>query len=296
MTPSSPLRTTVRLTYVPVVVGLAGLVIWFADRGAHLALGLTLATAVALSFAAERLAAYDRTWNQDHDDRGRDALHAIVNETLNLASVAALPLIATTLVVADIWPTSWAFPLQVALAVIVFDAGVTLAHRASHRQRILWSFHAVHHSVPRFYGLNGLMKHPVHQAIEMTAGVAVLVVIGLPRNVAIALAGLTVIQLLLQHSNVDYAVGPLGRWWALNAGHRLHHLSQPGAGDTNFGLYTLVWDRLLRTYTRPEARPTIATADIGVTGRPDYPTAYTAQITQPFRDLARHSSNTTVRT
>lgn len=296
MTPSSPLRTTVRLTYVPVVVGLAGLVIWFADRGAHLALGLTLATAVALSFAAERLAAYDRTWNQDHDDRGRDALHAIVNETLNLASVAALPLIATTLVVADIWPTSWAFPLQVALAVIVFDAGVTLAHRASHRQRILWSFHAVHHSVPRFYGLNGLMKHPVHQAIEMTAGVAVLVVIGLPRNVAIALAGLTVIQLLLQHSNVDYAVGPLGRWWALNAGHRLHHLSQPGAGDTNVGLYTLVWDRLLRTYTRPEARPTIATADIGVTGRPDYPTAYTAQITQPFRDLARHSSNTTVRT
>ena len=277
------------------MVGLAGLVIWFADRGAHLALGLTLAAAVALSFAAERLAAYDRSWNEDHNDRGRDALHAVVNETLNLASVAALPLIASTLVVADIWPTAWAFPLQVAFAVVVFDAGVTLAHWASHRQRILWSFHAVHHSVPRFYGLNGLMKHPVHQAIEMTAGVAVLVAIGLPRNVAIALAGLTVVQLLLQHSNVDYAVGPLGRWWALNAGHRLHHLSEPGAGDTNFGLYTLIWDRLLGTYTPPAARPTITTADIGVTGRPDYPTAYTAQITQPFRDLTRRASTTTDR-
>lgn len=232
---------------------------------------LTLAAAVALSFAAERLAAYDRSWNEDHNDRGRDALHAVVNETLNLASVAALPLIASTLVVADIWPAAWPFPLQVAFAVVVFDAGVTLAHRASHRQRILWSFHAVHHRVPRFYGLNGLMKHPVHHAIEMTAGVAVLVVIGLPRNVAIALAGLTVVQLLLQHSNVDYAVGPLGRWWALNGGHRLHHLSQPGAGDTNFGLYTLIWDRLLGTYTPPEARSSITTADIGVSGRPDYP-------------------------
>ncbi len=289
MTSPAPLQTTVRLIYVPVVVGLAGLVIWLADREAHIALGLTLAATVALSFAAERLAAYDRSWNEDHNDRGRDALHAVVNEILNLASVAALPLIATTLVVADIWPTAWAFPVQVALAVIVFDAGVTLAHWASHRQRILWSFHAVHHSVPRFYGLNGLMKHPVHQAIEMTAGVAVLVAIGLPRDVAIALAGLTVLQLLLQHSNVDYAVGPLGRWWALNAGHRLHHLSEPGAGDTNFGLYTLIWDRLLGTYTPPEARPKITTADIGVTGRPGYPTAYTAQITQPFRDLARSS-------
>lgn len=290
MTSPSPLRRTVRLAYVPVVISLVALVISFADRGAHLALVLTLATAVALSFAAERLAAYDRSWNKDHDDRGRDALHAVVNETLNLAGVAALPLIASTLVVDDIWPAAWAFPLQVALAVIVFDAGVTLAHWASHRQRILWAFHAVHHSVPRFYGLNGLMKHPVHQAIEMTAGVAVLVVIGLPRNVAVALAGLTVVQLLLQHSNVDYTVGPLGRWWALNAGHRLHHLSEPGAGDTNFGLYTLIWDRLLRTYTPPQARPIVTTADIGVAGRPDYPAGYTAQMAQPFRDLARHPS------
>lgn len=274
------------------MVGLAGLVIWFAERGAHLALGLTLAAAVALSFAAERLASYDRSWNQDHNDRRRDALHAVVNETLNLASVAALPLIASTLVVADIWPTAWAFPVQVALAVIVFDAGVTLAHWASHKQRILWSFHAVHHSVPRFYGLNGLMKHPIHQAIEMTAGVAALVVIGLPHDVAIALAGLTVVQLLLQHSNVDYAVGPFGRWWALNAGHRLHHLSEAGAGDTNFGLYTLIWDRLLRTYTPPEARPVVSSADIGVAGRPDYPGRYGAQITQPFRDLTRRAATT----
>ncbi len=285
MVSSPSLGRIVQLLYVPIVIGLAALVIRFAARGAHLPLVVTVGTALALSFAAERAAAYDRSWNTDHDDTARDAIHAFVNEALNVASIASLPLVASTLVIVDMWPTTWAFPLQVALAVVVFDAGITLAHRASHRWRVLWAFHAVHHSVGRFYGLNGLMKHPIHQAIEMTAGVAVLVIVGLPADVAAALAGLTVVQLLLQHSNVDYVVGPLGRWWALNAGHRLHHLRYPGEGDTNFGLFILVWDRMLGTYTPPETRTRVTSDDIGVTGRPDYPAAYLAQLTQPFRDL-----------
>lgn len=286
MNASTAIRRSSSKLYVPAMAGGGALVVWLAGRGAHLALALTVAAAIALSFAAERCAPYDPSWNDDHHDRTRDMIHALVNETLNLASVAALPLVASSLVVADVWPDTWPFPLQVAGAVVVFDAGITLAHWASHRNRWLWSFHAVHHSVTRFYGLNGLMKHPIHQAVEMTAGVAVLVAMGLPQDVAVALAALTVLQLLLQHSNVDYASRRMGNWWALNGGHRLHHLSEPGKGDTNFGLYTLIWDRLLGTYTPARTRPTVTSADIGVTGRPGYPSAYTSQLAQPFRDLA----------
>lgn len=282
----------VRVGYVPTVAVFGALVVWLASRGAHLALILTLVTAIAASFVAERTAPYDPDWNRSHGDRARDIAHSLVNEALSAASVAALPLFASTLAVVEIWPTHWPFPLQVALAVIVFDAGVTLTHWASHRHRTLWSFHAVHHSVTRFYGLNGLMKHPVHQAIEMTAGVAVLVLVGVPQRVAVALAGLTALQLLLQHSNVDYQIGGLGSWWASNAGHRLHHLRYPGQGDTNFGLYTLVWDRALRTHTPSTPRSIITSADLGVTGRPDYPVRYSDQLAQPFRDQARPTSKT----
>ena len=283
-------KRLIRVAYVPIFVSLGAVVIWLGSRGAHLALLLTIVAAIGVSFVAERVAPYDPDWNRDHDDSTRDVAHSLVNEALNAASVAALPLLASMIVVVEIWPTDWAFPLQVGLAVVVFDAGVTLAHWASHRSQTLWSFHAVHHSVTRLYGLNGLMKHPLHQAIEMIAGVAVLVLIGLPQPVAVALAGLTVLQLLLQHSNVDYQIGPIGNWWALNAGHRLHHLRDPGPGDTNFGLYTLIWDRVMRTYTPPEVRPVVATADLGVAGRPDYPAHYGTQLAQPFRDRARHAS------
>lgn len=280
----------VRVAYVPIVVMLGTSVVVLASHGAHLALALAVLAAVGVSFAAERIAPYDVDWNRDHDDRTRDIAHALVNEALNAASVAALPLLASAIVLFDVWPTGWAFPLQVALAVIVFDAGVTIAHWASHRSPTLWSFHAVHHSVTRFYGLNGLMKHPLHQAIEMTAGVAALVLIGLPQSVAVALAGLTVLQLLLQHSNVDYQIGALGNWWALNGGHRQHHLRYPGEGDTNFGLYTLLWDRALRSYRPPADRPIVTSVDMGVAGRPDYPARYGAQLAQPFLDRFQMTS------
>ena len=60
---------------------------------------------------------------------------------------------------------------QLLLALPVADLGITLVHYASHRLPLLWRLHAVHHSVTRMYGFNGLMKHPLHQAAEAVGGV-----------------------------------------------------------------------------------------------------------------------------
>jgi sterol desaturase/sphingolipid hydroxylase (fatty acid hydroxylase superfamily) len=192
------------------------------------------------------------------------------------------------LTVAQWWPTDLPFVIQVLGALLVLDAGITFAHVASHRIGWLWRFHAVHHSVTRFYGLNGLMKHPIHQAIEMTAGVTSLLFIGIPQSVAVAVAGCVAIQLLLQHGNIDYAAGPLARWLAINSGHRLHHLRYAGIGDVNFGLFTLFWDRALRTYRPPTSYVGITSADLGIAGRPDYPATFTSQLVEPFRHPRSH--------
>ena len=89
-------------------------------------------------------------------------------------------------------------------------------------------------------------------------------------------------QLLAQHSNVDYVAGPIGGLLALNQGHRLHHLNLAGDGDVNFGLFTLIWDQLLGTYVDPRTRR-VRDGDLGIVGDPDYPTRYVSQLTQPFR-------------
>lgn len=82
------------------------------------------------------------------------------------------------------WPSSLPFVLQVLIAIVVTDVGVTAVHVASHRVGWLWRFHAVHHSVKRFYGFNGLMKHPLHGALELAAGILPLLILGLPKAIA----------------------------------------------------------------------------------------------------------------
>ena len=278
------LTPLVRYGYAPLMLlGINGAAIALAAAAApKLWLLALLLAAIALSFAAERILPYAASWNTPHDDTGRDIAHSAVNETLILGSVAAIPALAAIVPGGGVWPHHWPFTLQVIAAILLADLGITLVHYASHTIGILWRFHAVHHSVKRFYGLNGLMKHPLHQSIEMTAGVVPLLLIGLPVNVASALALAVAVQLLLQHSNADYRVGPLKHLLALNEGHRFHHLKWAGIGDVNFGLFTLIWDRLLGTYSYDPARQ-FTSDDLGMAAKPHYPSRYLAQLTEPFR-------------
>ncbi|MEV0342574.1 sterol desaturase family protein [Nocardia sp. NPDC050713] len=288
---STIIRPLVRYGYAPLLLlGINGAGIALAASGANKAWLLALlVAAIALSFGAERLLPYQGVWNSSHGDVGRDTAHTFVNETLILSSVAAIPALAALVPGDGIWPTEWPFVVQVLIAILVADFGITLTHYASHKIGLLWRFHAVHHSVTRFYGLNGLMKHPLHQTLEMTAGVTPLLVAGIPVPVAAALSLAVAVQLLLQHSNADYRVGPLEYVLALNEGHRFHHLKWAGIGDVNFGLFTLVWDHLLRTFSYDPARR-FTSADLGMAAKPDYPVGYLAQLAEPF---TRHGACTT---
>ncbi|MGW5569719.1 sterol desaturase family protein [Nocardia thailandica] len=264
------------------LLGINGTGIALAATGASkLWLIALLGLAVAVSFTAERLLPYQAAWNNSHGDTGRDTAHTLVNETLILGSVAAIPVLAAVVPGDGIWPGSWPFVVQVLVAILVADLGITLAHYASHKIGVLWRFHAVHHSVQRFYGLNGLMKHPLHQTIEMTAGVTPLLLAGISVPVAAVLSLAVAVQLLLQHSNADYRVGPFKYVLALNEGHRFHHLKWAGIGDVNFGLFTLIWDHLLGTYSYDPHRR-FSSADLGMAAKPDYPVGYLAQLAEPF--------------
>src|SRR5690606_33404745 len=111
-----------------------------------------LLAAILVSQVAERLLPYQRSWNEPHGDGPSDLLHALVNESLNLVSLAAVPLLAGWLPSPALWPTHWPLWLQLPLAIACADLGITLMHWLSHRNALLWRLHAVHHSAPRLYG------------------------------------------------------------------------------------------------------------------------------------------------
>lgn len=239
------------------------------------------AVALALSFCCESRFAYDLEWNRSRADTARDMAHGLVNEALNALGVCVVPLVTRFAPFPGLWPQHWPWVAQLMLAIVTADIGITLAHYLSHRVPFLWRLHAVHHSVTRMYGFNGLMKHPLHQALEAVAGTAPLLLTGMPVSIAAVLAFAISIQLLLQHSNVDMRPGPLRHVFAWAHAHRFHHMKYGDAGDVNFGLFLTVWDRLLGTYVDGDYR--IGSRDLGIGTRPDYPDAYLRQLLEPFR-------------
>ena len=285
-------KALLRYGFCPLMLlGVNGAGLWLVASGASkwwlLAL---LGGAIGLSFAAERLLPYEEDWNRSHGDSSRDALHALVNEAANFGTLLLLPVFTALLAIGGVWPSGWPFVLQVLFAIIVADAGIALAHYASHRIDLLWRFHAVHHSVKRMYGFNGLMKHPVHQAIETVVGTTPLVLMGLPPAVATALVFCVAVQLLLQHSNVDYRVGRLRYLLAVNEVHRFHHQKDAKLGDVNFGLFTTLVDHLLGTFHYEKRGGRFSSEDLGIGAEPNYPAGYLAQLAEPFRTRSAETS------
>lgn len=128
------------------------------------------------------------------------------------------------------------------------------------------------------------MKHPFHQGVEMFSGVFPLLLLGIPFEVALTLPFLVSLALLGQHSNADIRTGGLRYLFANAEIHRFHHSNGPN-GDVNFGLFTTLYDQIMGTFHfEPDTAPQHS-HEIGVRGRPDYPSAYGVQLIEPFSPI-----------
>jgi len=276
-------RGFARYFYVPtMMVGFNALAIYLVANGyRYVWVGLPILAAIGLSFAMERVLPYEDAWNEPHGDAAKDLAHGIVYEIANLFTLVVFLIISAMLPEWSLWPRELPIVVQFLLAVVFVDCTMTIVHYYSHRVDRLWRLHAVHHGVHRLYGFNGFIRHPLHQALDVVSGTLPLILIGLPVDVVVLLGAAIAIQLIVQHSNVDYALGPFQKILAIGAAHRLHHVNWAGEGDVNFGLFFTVWDRLLSTYQLPGARkPTIG--DIGIQDCPHYPQDYATQLRAPF--------------
>lgn len=281
------LRSAVRFGFFPLIffgVNGLGIALALSDAApARIALGILvlMAAALGLSFAAERIAPWAPEWNRGQGDRLRDVAHFVVNESISLLPLLAIPLFVAAAPQPAVppWPHAWPIAAQVLAALLVFDLAQTLFHRLSHLWRPLWRLHAVHHEVRRMYGLNGILKHPLYQVLASIVSSAPLVALGMPKAFALVLAFTTFTQLLLQHSNVDQRLGPWRRVFATAVVHRFHHLRGP-AGDVNFALFFSFFDHLLGNAFYEER--TLTTDEIGLEDR-SYPADWWAQMMAPFQ-------------
>jgi sterol desaturase/sphingolipid hydroxylase (fatty acid hydroxylase superfamily) len=257
------------------LLGFNGAAVWIVV--AHLSLfwlAPLLLAGMVFATAVERIIPYQPAWNDERGDFGRDLAHAVVNVAIILFLVLVLRPGRV------FWPQALPIWVQLLFAILVLDAGVSIAHYLSHRFDWLWRFHAAHHSMTRMYGFNGLLQHPLHQAFEIILGGGLLIAIGMPHEVGLLLGFAVVIQLLLQHSNADMRIGPFAWLLAVAPVHRRHHRRTFKAPGVNFGLFVNIWDHLLGVADVGESAA-VGPDDLGIED-PDYPKPYLAQVREPW--------------
>lgn len=159
----------------------------------------------------------------------------------------------------------WAGPVAIILAAccsaLVADFFLYWYHRAQHR--LLWRFHAVHHSIRDLNAINSY--HHVSEALFSGVLIALpttLIVVDYGPTVPV-LVFLTSLQAVYLHSPTRLNAGPLRAMLGDNVWHRVHHSLDKAHFDKNFGVLTTFWDRVFGTayFPRSDEWPAVGLVD-----------------------------------
>ena len=291
-----------------VVAGMTALILWVAvadllrqgrletvlsagraELAAPLLIALVVATGICERiWPAERRPALARGHVQDACYL---ALHAVVVIPLmTLLSVGGAALIGEHARWIELRSTGqWPGWLLVPLTIVAMDFANWLAHYADHRLDALWRFHALHHSQEELSVLTSFRAHPLMHTTGFVLATIPVVVLMPARPIAPVLITIYVCIGTLQHANLRWTFGPLGRVIVSPAYHRLHHDRVNQA--VNLGVVLTVWDVLARCANFPARGDAVGRT--GLDGRPvpveqddsagPAPILLAEQLIEPFR-------------
>jgi sterol desaturase/sphingolipid hydroxylase (fatty acid hydroxylase superfamily) len=145
-------------------------------------------------------------------------------------------------------------PWSLGLLFLAVEFAYYWEHRSSHEVRWLWATHVVHHSPRHLYlanadrlGWTGLLSGNLLFFMP-------LVVLGFPPNYV---AGALAVNLLYQfwlHTELIGRLGWFDRIFNSPSNHRVHHATNAGYLDRNYGGVLMIFDRLFGTYAAENDR------------------------------------------
>jgi sterol desaturase/sphingolipid hydroxylase (fatty acid hydroxylase superfamily) len=194
------------------------------------------------------------------------ALHAIVVIPLmTLLSVGAAALIGDHVHWIELrstgdWPGWLLFPVTI----VAMDGANWLAHYADHRFNALWRFHALHHSQEELSVLTSFRAHPLMHTTGFVLATIPVMVLMPTRSIAPVLITIYVCVGTLQHANLRWTLGPVGRVIVSPAYHRRHHAAD--FQTANLGVVLTIWDVMAGIARFPSRRD--AFGRTGLDGRP----------------------------
>src|SRR3954451_3744422 len=137
--------------------------------------------------------------------------------------------------------SNWTFLLVLFLLV---DLGFYVEHRCSHRIKLLWASHSVHHSSEKMQATTAFRLSWTPILSGVFAFYLPIVWIGYDPVWVYGMVSGSLAYQFFVHTELAPRVGWLE--WVINtpSAHRVHHASNPEYIDKNFGGILLIWDHL----------------------------------------------------
>ena len=156
--------------------------------------------------------------------------------------------------------------LSIGITLLFLDLAIYGQHVVSHKWKLLWRLHQVHHTDIEFDATTAVRFHPLEILISMAYKVTCIYIIGANPVAVIAFEIILNAAATFNHGNINLPVkiDKILRWVLITPDvHRIHHSTVRSETDSNYGFSISLWDRLFKTYTA-EPEKTQTTLDIGL--------------------------------
>ncbi|MFC8272877.1 sterol desaturase family protein [Streptomyces sp. NPDC057271] len=127
-------------------------------------------------------------------------------------------------------------------------------HRSHHVVRFLWATHVVHHS-SRYFNFSTAVRSPWFGAFSFPFHIPIILAGVHPAALAFCATVNLVYQFWLHTERIGRLPGPVEYVFNTPSHHRVHHASQGGYLDRNFGGILIVWDRVFGSFAPETVRP-----------------------------------------
>jgi sterol desaturase/sphingolipid hydroxylase (fatty acid hydroxylase superfamily) len=142
---------------------------------------------------------------------------------------------------------------------IAVDLAFYASHRAMHRMNLLWTVHAVHHQSEQ---LNLLVALRIGWFSVYASWIFYLplALLGVSLEMTLVARGASSLYQFWLHTQHVGKLGWLEYVLVTPSHHRVHHATNAGYLDKNYGGIFIVWDRLFGTFAEEREAPVYGTA------------------------------------
>ncbi|MEM9670056.1 MAG: sterol desaturase family protein [Pseudomonadota bacterium] len=179
----------------------------------------------------------------------REFLHSISSVlmfTLVIGGIILMTQAGWTKIYSDPAAFGWVwFIVQIPVALLIQDLYFYWMHRACHLPHIYERAHKTHHLSTNPSAFAAFAFHPIEALLEIAIFVPLVILVPMAVPALITVGAISLLFNVYGHLGYEVmpriiANSPIGYWLNKSAYHNQHHR----AYKYNYGLYTVIWDRL----------------------------------------------------